>query len=62
MAVGPVQLAGAVYIAAVTDSSLAAVASSSGVNYGPISRKGLKKAGAASTMANQIAALLGAGG
>ena len=42
-------LAVAVWIAAVADSSLAAVASSSGVNYGPISHKGLKKAGAAST-------------
>ncbi len=42
-------LAAAICVAALADSSLAAVASSSGVNYGPISHKGLKKAGAAST-------------
>jgi subtilase family serine protease len=42
-------LAAALCIAVLADSSLAAVASSSGVKYGPISHKGLKKAGAAST-------------
>ncbi len=46
---GVAPLLAGVCIAAVADSSLVAVASASGVNYGPISHKGLKKAGGAST-------------